>query len=290
MTADQALNREQAELWNGDEGDHWVAHQQRYDQMLVPFTAQILDAVRLAPGETVLDVGCGCGATTRAAAGVAGEALGLDLSAQMLDHARRLATAEGVANVRFEQGDGQAYPFEPARFDVALSRFGVMFFADPVAAFTNLAGSLRDGGRLVFTCWRALLENEWIMVPAGAALDHVPMPDLGEGDGGGPFSLAEAERIRQVLQAAGFGEVAVEPIDMPLRVGSDAADAADFMQGTSLGQQLLASASTEAATRAMAAVREVLRGYETAADGVVLGSAGWLVSARSSGSRTTRGS
>ncbi|MGH9244670.1 MAG: class I SAM-dependent methyltransferase [Acidimicrobiales bacterium] len=223
MTA-QVANTEQAREWNTTEGEHWVAHQERYDRMLGAFGDRLLEAAAIQPTDAVMDVGCGCGATTRAAARQAGEgeALGVDLSAPMLTLARQLAADEALANVRFEQADAQVHRFDPARYSAAISRFGVMFFADPVAAFANIAAALEPDGRLVFTCWRAALDNEWIMVPAAAALQYVPLPDLGDESQPGPFSLARPERVRQVLEGAGHTVESVDSLDVPLRLGADA--------------------------------------------------------------------
>src|SRR5207247_6258902 len=157
----------------------------------------------IAATHVVLDVGCGNGFTTRTAARLAhqGHALGVDLSAPMLECARRLADAEGLGNVRFAQGDAQVYAFDTGAFDVALSRFGMMFFADPRAAFTNIGGALRADGRLAFLCWQDAFANEWLAVPAGAALAHVPVPELG-GAGPGPFSLAGRVAVAHLVRAS----------------------------------------------------------------------------------------
>jgi ubiquinone/menaquinone biosynthesis C-methylase UbiE len=180
MSADvPTANPYQSEEWNGDEGAHWVAYADAYDRMSEPFNRHLLDVAALTPAADVLDVGCGCGAVTISAARSARAALGIDLSAPMLDVARGRARGAGLANVEFVQGDAQVYGFESERYEVAISRFGVMFFADPVAAFANLRCALRRNGRLAFIAWRALIQNEWLTVPAAAAFSVVPMPDLG---------------------------------------------------------------------------------------------------------------
>jgi ubiquinone/menaquinone biosynthesis C-methylase UbiE len=152
-------NTEQAEHWNTGEGvAHWVDNQARYDRMNAPFAAMILGAAGLRPGGNVLDVGCGCGGTTLAAARLIapGQAVGLDLSGPMLARARADAGAAGLGNAMFLQGDAQVHPFGPERFAAVISRFGVMFFADPVAAFVNIRTATRPAGRLVFVCWQPL--------------------------------------------------------------------------------------------------------------------------------------
>ncbi len=165
-------NVEEAKYWNTAESRHWVEYQDRHDAVLAPLDAHLFAAGGISGRDHVLDVGCGCGVTTRAAAlaAAAGEATGIDLSAAMLERARAVAEKEGLGNIRFQQGDAQVHPFDGAAFDVVISRFGVMFFADPTAAFANLARATRERGRLVFVCWQGLPQNDWISVPAAAAL------------------------------------------------------------------------------------------------------------------------
>ena len=200
-------NTEQAEHWNTGPGvAHWVANQARYDRMHAPFTALILDAAALRPGGNVLDVGCGCGGTTLAAARLVapGQALGLDLSGPMLARAQADAEAAGLANAVFQQGDAQVHPLEPATFDTVISRFGVMFFADPVAAFANIRSATRPGGRLVFACWQPLAANQWMLVPGAALAEHLPPPAPAPADGPGMFAFADPDRLRPILAAAGW--------------------------------------------------------------------------------------
>jgi SAM-dependent methyltransferase len=284
----EIVNTEQAEAWNTKEGLHWAAHAERYDAMSAAFNQPLLDAATLGETDSVLDVGCGNGQTTRLAARRAnrGTALGLDLSGPMVARARDLAVAEGLTNVVFEQGDAQVHTFAPASFDVAISRFGVMFFADPVAAFRNLGQALRPGGRLAFVCWQDLSRNEWLLVPVGAALEHVPMPDLGPPGAPGPFSLAEPDHLRDVLGSAGFERVVTTAVDRQVRLGDDANDAMAFLRGTSMARILLDRADEAAATRALDAVTEALRAHE-GPGGLYLNGAAWLVTA-SSGAEPSR--
>jgi SAM-dependent methyltransferase len=273
-------NVEQAEAWNGDEGAHWVAHQDRYDAMNAAFTEHLLAAAAIGERESVLDIGCGNGKTTRLAAERAssGRTVGVDLSAPMLERARTIAREDGITNVTFEQGDAQVHPFPPAVFDVVISRFGVMFFGDPVAALANIGRAVRPGGRLAFLCWRDMGENEWLMVPASGALQHVPLPDLGAPGAPGPFSLADRDRINQVLDAAGWTDGVATAVDEPVLLGRDAADTVTFLAGTGIARTLLAEADEETATRALAAVGDALRPYEQP-DGLRLRGAAWLVTA-----------
>ena len=179
----QVPNADQREQW-AREGAQWVAEADRYDTMFQPFGEAVLAAASLAPGERVADVGSGNGALTIEAArrvGPTGMALGIDISTPMLDLARRRATQAGTGNVKFVEADAQVHPFGGGSLDAILSRFGVMFFDDPQAAFANLAGALRPGGRLAFACWQDLFQNEWMLVPGAAAAQYVGLPEMEPG-------------------------------------------------------------------------------------------------------------
>jgi SAM-dependent methyltransferase len=275
------VNEDQASAWDGEEGAHWVAHQDRYDAMTGAFTDRLLEAAALAGTDRVLDVGCGCGQTTRLAAQRArgGFALGIDLSTAMLERARALAAGEGVDNAHFDRGDAQVYPFVSEGFDVAISRFGVMFFADPVAAFANIRAALRPNGWITFTAWQDMGHNQWITVPAGAALAHVPVPELDAPDQPGPFSLADPDRITRILTHAGYDEITTNPVGAPIRLGADAEDAVSFIAGTGLARSLLDPVDPATAAKALDAMRDALRPYERP-DGLALDGAAWLVAAR----------
>ncbi len=275
-------NDEQARYWNSDEAGHWLVHEERYERMLAPFTSHLLAAATVGTADRILDVGCGTGSTTRAAAAVAvaGEALGVDLSAPMLAQAVRRAEQQGVTNTRFEYADAQVHRFGRTGHDVAVSRFGAMFFADPAAAFANIAGGLRPGGRLVFVCWQNLADNDWVTVPAAAAARHVALPPPQDPTGPGPFSLGERDRIAAVLGAAQFTDVTIEPVTEPLWIGSDVPDAAAFLMATRVGKSLLEGADPPTAARIGEAVQAALERHATEAeDGVRLGSRAWLVTA-----------
>lgn len=274
-------NVEQSEYWGGTGGEHWVREQARYDRMSAGFGDRIVQVLAPRPGERILDVGCGNGALSLAVGPLVvpdGTVVGLDISRPMLGVATGRARAAGLGNVRFERGDAQVHVLPEARFDAAVSRFGVMFFDDPQRAFANLARSLRSGGRLVIACWQDLAANEWLMVPVAAALAHVPMPDLDELAGPGPFSLADPDHVRTILGGAGLTDGGVEDFRCPMWLGATVDDTVEFMQGTDMAASLLAHVDDVAAAAAWQAVRGAMAPH-AGPDGVVLGGAAWIVTA-----------
>jgi SAM-dependent methyltransferase len=273
-------NSDMAEYWNGRPADVWVTEAERFDSMLAPFGRRLLTAAVLEPDERVLDVGCGNGAVSLEAAravGPGGQVTGVDLSASMLEVARRRAEQHQVA-LDFVQADAQTASFdEPS--DVVVSRFGLMFFDDPEAAFANLAKATRPGGRLCFVCWREMLANEWMAVPAMAMVAHVGMPELPAPGAPGPFSLEDAGRIRDLLGSTGWSEVTVEEHKDRMPLGRDPEDVVAFMLSDEMGRRLVTGKDPEAVKAGIAATLEALRPYATS-DGVVLGGSTWLVTAR----------
>jgi len=223
------VNTHQSEAWNGYEGRHWADHHDRYDALNSTYNERLLDAAGVGDRSHVLDIGCGNGQVTRQAARRAsqGSALGVDLSEPMLATARRVAGEEGIGNVTFEQGDVQVHPFKPESLDVAVSRFAVMFFADPVAAFTNVGRALRPGGRLAFLSMTDLAGTDLGSVMQALA-PYLPPGGAVGGHDTGPLSLSDPARIETVLTGAGFQNVTSEIVEGESVWGSDAADAAGF--------------------------------------------------------------
>ena len=229
--------------------------------------------------DRVLDIGCGTGRTTRDAARSAGKgsALGVDISASMIERARELARAESVHNVAFEQGDAQVYHFPKDSFDLAISRFGTMFFDDPDAAFTNIAVALRSAGRLVMMVWQEHEHNEWSVVIEGALGREgspVPAPEARE-----PFSLADQDTVEAILGAAGFGAATFTDVHEPVYYGPDVAAALEWVGGFSSTRELLMRLGAADAERALERLREALAVH--ASDrGVWLDSRAWIVEVR----------
>jgi SAM-dependent methyltransferase len=275
-------NEEMAEFWNTRGGELWVKEQERYDLRSAPMTRRLLEAAAPSPGEAVLDVGCGTGTTTIAIArhvGDSGRTIGLDISAPMLELALQRAADAGV-DAEFRQADAQTVELGE-QFDLVVSRFGVMFFDDPAAAFTNLAGSLRSGGRMCFVCWNDMLGNEWVSVPAMAVVAHVGLPEATDPQAPGPFSLAEPDRTRRLLEDAGFTDVAIDGAGDPINVGDDPESTVSFMASDEMGRRLLEGKPAEQVQAALDAATEALRPYARG-DGVWLGTSYWVVSARRS--------
>ncbi|MCT2592919.1 methyltransferase domain-containing protein [Streptomyces sp. N2-109] len=281
-----AADPEQERAWNGYEGAHWARHQDRWDAVNEGFNEPLLTAAAIGARDRVLDVGCGAGRTTRLAAARAahGWATGLDLSAPMLTRASESAREEGVANATFERGDAQTKQFEPGTFDVMISRYGVMYFADPVAAFTNIGAALRPGGRMAFVCAADPQDNEWLHAMA-ALRPYLPVGGFGEPGGPGMFSLADPDHVREVLTAAGFGQIATVRTQAYGVWGRDADDAAAFLLDSGPGRHLISQAGPDDRQRARRALTDALRGHER--DGAVrLRSTCWLVTAETSANRS----
>ncbi len=276
-------NRDQIEHWNDTAAvGHWITEQSRYDEMLAPFTDLVVDGARLAGGDAVLDVGCGCGATTRAAARTIapGRAVGVDLSDPMLERARAVAAEEGIVNVSFERADAQTHAFATAAFDAVISRFGIMFFDDPVAAFTNIRRGTADRGRLAFVCWQPLAVNEWFRVPAAALAQHATPADVGNQSGPGMFAFADPTRPTDVLARAGWQAIDAADRHVPIHVGGRGSvdDAVEFLCVGSLGRTMLAGIDAGSRARAIDALRDALAPHHDG-DGVRLDAAVWLVTA-----------
>ncbi|RCG30074.1 class I SAM-dependent methyltransferase [Sphaerisporangium album] len=270
-------NTHHAEAWNGWEGEHWARNPSRYNGIMSGFDDRLFEAAAIGERDSVLDVGCGTGYATLVAARRAsrGHVVGVDLSAPMLERARADAAGEGVGNVRFERGDAQVHPFPDGAFDVVISRGGVMFFADPVAAFANIRRALRPGGRMAFLGPRGGDPDAHYSraTAALAPLMRGPSPAAR-----GMGSLVDPARIREVLDASGFTGVEITPVDALMNYGSDAADAADFILGMGPVRFNLQDAGEDVLTRTRAGLRAGLLSYETA-EGVMIPGAVWVVSA-----------
>jgi ubiquinone/menaquinone biosynthesis C-methylase UbiE len=276
-------NQKQFEAWNGGESVHYVDHADRYDRQLVPFSDALLARGGLESHHAVLDIGCGCGATTLRAAGQVQRAVGADLSEPLVEMARQRARTSGTANAEFVIADAQTHRFGAGTFDVIISQFGVMFFDAPMTAFINLRRALAPGGRAVFVCWQGLQANEWLMVLGRAVSQHVVLPHFG-GQSGGPgmFSLCDPSEITTLLDSAGFEQVECEQLTPTVLIGGGGTlDASiDFLLGMGMARGLVGLAGPDAHNSVIDTVRrELAERYEPSV-GLRLGTAAWLVSAQ----------
>ena len=251
-----------------------------YDAELRRHNEVLRRAVGVQLHDHVLDIGCGTGQTTREAARTAqaGSAFGVDVSAPAIERARELARADGLRNVTFEHANAQVHRFPPERFDLAISRFGTMFFDDPVAAFANIRRALRPAGRLVMMVWQAHQRNEWdvaIDQSLGAAEGLIALPSGGPD----PFSLADPPTVKEILQAAGFAGVAFIDVCEPVYYGPDVAAALDWVRGFTCTSEVLKRLDPAAATRAVERLRGALATHMSD-DGVWFNSRAWIVTAR----------
>ena len=269
-------NDAQKEFWNGPAGDMWVEAQNYLDDMLAPLSQMALDKAAVSTGERAIDIGCGCGATALALADAGAAVWGLDISAPMVARAKQ--RAQDRERLAFSVGDAATAELAPDHH-LLFSRFGVMFFADPKAAFTNLRTGLVSGGRLVFVCWQSPAANPWMAVPGAAAKPFMPPADAQDPRAPGPFAFADPDWVREILQDAGFTGIEIESITPELNVGQSLDEAMNFQLRVGPMARALADLDEGPRQQASQAVRDALSAYATA-DGVKLGSAGWLVSAR----------
>lgn len=248
-----------------------------YDAELVRYTVRLRAAADIQADDRVLDIGCGAGQTTRqaGAAAHAGSALGIDVSSAMIDRARRLTAREGIRNVSFELADVQTHRFASEGFTAAISRFGTMFFADPVAAFANVGSALQAGGRLAQIVWQSADQQEWVTA-IRQALAGDPMPGALTG---GAFSLAEPSVITRVLTAAGFRSIEITDAPEPVYYGPDAAAARDALNELGMVEYLVADLGPTATARAHDRLLSLLESHDSG-NGVWFDSRAWLVTAQ----------
>jgi SAM-dependent methyltransferase len=275
-----SLNSAQIDYWNATAGQTWAQLQRELDAQIEPLGLEALRVLAPVTGEHIVDIGCGCGQTSldlAARVGPTGVVVGVDISIPMLAIACQRSLPIAVRRPDFRQLDAQSEDLGQGVFDAAYSRFGVMFFSEPVTAFANIRSSLKPGGRLGFVCWRALNENPWMKAPMDAALPFIPPIAPSDPTLPGPFAFADANRIRDILSEAGFGSLAIKPFDA--RIGG-----ADLEQTVALGLKVgpLGAAvreHPEYADRVRSAVRDSLSQFLTP-NGILMPAAVWIVLAR----------
>lgn len=277
MKTKSELAAEQAAYWNGPGGDGWLAAYQRIQRAIGDIGDIGLAAAAPQHGERVIDIGCGTGDTTAAlahAVGIAGHVLGVDISGTLIEAAR----AHRLENATFVVGDAAAHPFQAGHYDLVFSRFGVMFFADPVAAFRNIRRALKPQGRLVFIAWRTPQENPWGTTPTRAALPFLPPQPRPGPEDPGQFAFGDRARVERILGEAGFGALRFEPIDRQIWMGDSVAEVVAGAGRFGPLARAFANAEPAAIEKAKQAIAEVLAPHE-GPDGVRLPGACWLVRA-----------
>lgn len=258
-------------------GAHRIAHAALLDEEVRPHNKRFRAVAAIGPSDRVLDIGCGTGQSTREAARAAtdGQVLGVDISAAAIEVARRAGRAEGLTNVEFEAADAQTHEFAPGRFDACISRFGSMFFADPVRAFRNFGRAVRPGGRLVLLVWQLRERNEWPVAIKQAIAPDAPLP----ADGPDPFALGDPDTTRAVLTTAGFADVDFVDVHEPVYYGPDADTAGELVLGFRETKGLLAGLDPAAAESAVERLRALIAAHRTER-GVLFDSRAWVVTAR----------
>jgi ubiquinone/menaquinone biosynthesis C-methylase UbiE len=269
-------NQKQIEFWNGDAGKKWVGEQEKMDQMLNPLSDVAIDIAEPRFDERVMDVGCGCGATSVELARRGAKVWGIDVSAPMLSRARK--RGEEYPGMVFTEADASNYDFSSEQ-QLIFSRFGVMFFANPVEAFTNLRSALVPRGRMVFLCWQAANNNEWISRVGQAVKKFLPEPtDVPDPRAPGPFAFAEQAYLEGILSQAGFKNVEFQSLSIDLKLASTVEEALDFQSNIGPLSAVIAQLEGKTRDEALNAAKEVLQ-ESMSTEGIKLGSAVWLVTA-----------
>ena len=284
IMSDDQPNAEQKEYWDGHGGPVWVELQERLDAQIAPLGTVALDKAAASPGESVLDVGCGCGQTTQALAeqvGATGTVLGVDISGPML---KRAADRNRDAhNVSFVHADAQTYQFDLEKADLMFSRFGVMFFDDPTAAFSNIRRALKPGGRMCFVCWQNVEKNPWVTGPLRATAEHVPLPPPSPPGTPGPIAFADPLRLETILTNAGFQQFSCSSFESVMRMGANRGieGAVDFLLRIGPVASLLREASPDSQKAAKNGIAKALVPFASG-NHVDLDCATWIVNAVSS--------
>ena len=269
-------NRAEIENWNGPIGERWALYQEKLDAHIRVYGEHVLASAGLREGMRVLDVGCGCGDMTLDAArtvGDAGRVVGVDVSRPMLTRARERASS--FSNVELVEHDAATFDAD-APFDAIISRFGVMFFDDPVAAFTNIRRAMKPGGKLTYVCWQSLADNPWAALPLAAVVSVLAAPPVTTPNASGPFAFADPARVRDIMTRAGFRDVVLTPFTDSLRLGASLDDALEYVSRMGPSARLLRDADDATRARAVDALREVVASL---APSFALGSAVWIVTA-----------
>lgn len=281
-------NQDQIEYWNGPAGQKWVAHNSMMEKLLHNVGIRVIDTVKPAAGERAMDIGCGCGNQTLDLArriGPGGEVIGVDISAPMLSLAtdlhRNAADRDQMADVYYVEADASEHDFVDNHFDVLFSRFGVMFFDEPIGAFKNLRSALRPGGRMAFVCWQAAPLNPFMSVPMQAAMTVLPAPEPMPPGAPGPFAFADAGYLGSILSSAGFDQINIDSLNMPLHFGAGHSFDAACDELIEMGpiSRLLKDADESLRAPTADAIRNALKSHYDDQKGLVFDGRFWIAQA-----------
>ena len=267
------------DYWTGEGGQSWVDNMERSEALIAELTFALMEKAAVSPGENILDVGCGGGQTSRQLLELAspgGTVLGLDVSDSILAVARE--RHGGVEGLDFLLGDAASVDLPSGEFDLLFSRFGVMFFEDPVGAFRHLRASLSPAGRLLFMCWRSVEDNPWMGTPGKAAMEVIPPAEPPDPEAPGPFAMGDPQRTTGILRDAGLQDIQLEPLEGRMHMGT-LEEAMDFHASMGPVAGILESAEPDQAREIHKRVQSVLQQHLTAGE-VVMDCGAWLVSAR----------
>ena len=284
MSQVSIVNHDQKEFWNDIKGKLWVEMQERIDSMLSPFGEKALRTLNPQKGEKILEIGCGTGTMTLALAEhvkTSGKILAADISHPMLELAISRGKAAPLKCISFVEADAQVYTFPTGQFDALFSRFGVMFFEDPIAAFRNFHGAVRKGGRLVYVCWADRKDNPWIRIPTGASKEFLEIPPPPETDAPGQFAMEREARVREILGKAGWSKIELERFDIDHSLGQNVQDAAGFISKMGPMSEPFALAGNRTKQKCLEAIQCALKPYENST-GVQMRFGTWIVSAERS--------
>lgn len=280
----EIANNDMNEYWNGDRGHQWVHFQKQIEASLKHFGHQAMEKATISMGENVIDIGCGCGDTTFDLAhrtGPIGYVQGVDISEPLLARARARAVSSVQNNITFKCCDAQIHRFKPSTADVAFSRFGVMFFEEPITAFSNIRRALKPDGRLAFICWQQAEKNEWINLPLDIVKKHIYIPTPPEPGQPGPFAFGDSDRIREILSEASFQAVSIENYRSPICVGANLDEAVEFLTNMGPAGGAMSQPEVDDADKSQisAELRDELTAYRSD-EAINLGAAAWIVTAR----------
>jgi ubiquinone/menaquinone biosynthesis C-methylase UbiE len=273
------INQAQKEFWNGPGGDVWVSGQETLDSAMRPVTKILLEAAAVQAGDRVTDIGCGTGETSLEVAKSAESVLGVDVSGPMLAHAVSRAGAQGLSNVQFEQRDAQTGDLQ-ADATLALSRFGVMFFEDPVAAFANIRNQMAADGRLCFACWKSPRENEWVSLPMSIVRKHIQDDTPPDPLAPGPFAFADDKRITSILEQSGWKDIAVTPTGFDMAWGESPEDAAIGLIDRGPLRRIFVGDPNISEETKQAIIKGIQEALPPAEGGIFLKGAIWIVTAK----------